>query len=133
MAGFSRECPMSAIHLHAAILMVAGTALSSPAIAQQVLSEKQISLPLAHDIAMTAVEECRKGGFRVAAVVVDRAGRIKFIARDDGAGPHTIEASQRKAYTAAVFRVTTTAFAERLQKNPAAAPLTQLDNVTTLH
>jgi uncharacterized protein GlcG (DUF336 family) len=97
----------------------------------QVLSEKQISLALAHDIAMAAVDQCRKDGFRVAATVVDRAGRTKVVVRDDGTGPHTVEASQRKAYTAAVFRVPTVSFAERVRQ-PAAAALINLEHVIAL-
>ena len=69
--------------------------------------------------------------FRVAATVVDRAGRTKVVVRDDGTGPHTVEASQRNAYTAAVFRVPTAAFAERVRQ-PAAAPLINLEHVIAL-
>jgi len=80
---------------------------------------------------MAAVDQCRKDGFRVAATVVDRAGRTKVVVRDDGTGPHTVEASQRKAYTAAIFRVPTAAFAERV-KQPAAAALINLEHVIAL-
>jgi len=121
---------MKARHALLAILMSFSVAAGCPA-AAQVLNEKQISLALAHDVAMAAVEQCRKDGYRVAATVVDRAGRTKVIVRDDGAGPHTVEASQRKAYTAAMFRVPTVLFAERI-KQPAAAALTNLENVIAL-
>ena len=121
---------MKARHALLAILMSFSVAAACPA-AAQVLNEKQISLALAHDVAMAAVEQCRKDGYRVAATVVDRAGRTKVIVRDDGAGPHTVEASQRKAYTAAMFRVPTVLFAERI-KQPAAAALTNLENVIAL-
>jgi len=117
-------------HFFAAVL--AGTVvLVAGSGSAQVLSEKQISLALAHDIAMAAVDQCRKDGFRVAATVVDRAGRTKVVVRDDGTGPHTVEASQRKAYTAAIFRVATAAFAERV-KQPAAAALINLEHVIAL-
>ncbi len=112
-------------------LLAAAVAMVAPSQAQQVLAEKQVSLLLARDIAMAAIEQCRKDGFRVVVTVVDRGGRIKAVLRDDGTGPHAIEASQRKAYTAAAFRVSTAVFAERVS-NPAAAPLTQLKDVIAL-
>jgi uncharacterized protein GlcG (DUF336 family) len=112
-------------------LLAAAAAMVAPSQAQQVLAEKQVSLLLARDIAIAAIEQCRKDGFRVVVTVVDRGGRIKAVLRDDGTGPHAIEASQRKAYTAAVFRVSTAVFAERVS-NPAAAPLTQLKDVIAL-
>lgn len=113
-------------------VILAGTiVLAAGSGSAQVLSEKQISLALAHDIAMAAVDQCRKDGFHVAATVVDRAGRTKVVVRDDGTGPHTVEASYRKAYTAAVFRVPTGAFAERVRQ-PAAAALIELEQVIAL-
>jgi len=99
--------------------------------AQQVVTERQISVGLAQEIATAALEQCRRDGFKVAVTVVDRSGRIKALLRDDGTGPHTIEASRRKAYTSAVFRVPTGVFAERVS-HPAAAALTQLEDVIAL-
>jgi uncharacterized protein GlcG (DUF336 family) len=121
---------MKLLYASLAILMSCSIPTAGPA-AAQVLSEKQVSLAIAHDIAMAAVDQCRKDGFRVAATVVDRAGRTKVVVRDDGTGPHTVEASERKAYTAAVFRVPTGTFAERV-KQPAAAALINLDHVIAL-
>lgn len=112
-------------------LMAFSISMGTSNAAQGVLSEKQISLDLAHDIALAAVEQCRKNGFRVAATVVDRAGQTKVVLRDDGTGPHVVEASRRKAYTAAVFRVPSGAFTERVS-NPAVAALTQLRGVIAL-
>jgi uncharacterized protein GlcG (DUF336 family) len=117
-------------HYPILLLISSNIAIVLPAAAQP-LSEKQISLAIAQEIASAAVEQCRKDGFRVAATVVDRAGRTKVILRDDATGPHTVEASQRKAYTAAVFRVSTLTFAERV-KQPAAAGLTNLEGVLAL-
>jgi uncharacterized protein GlcG (DUF336 family) len=111
--------------------LAASVQLSTPVRAEQVLTEKQISLEIAQEIAATAVDQCRKDGFKVAATVVDRSGYIKVLLRADGTGPHTIEASRRKAYTAAVFRVSTGTFTERVS-HPAAAALTQLDSVISL-
>jgi hypothetical protein len=42
-----------------------------------VLPVKQIGLELARDIAMASVEACRKDGYNVSAVVLDRAGNVQ--------------------------------------------------------
>jgi hypothetical protein len=43
----------------------------SHAFGQPVRTEKQISLELARDAAMSAIEQCREQGFRVSVVVLD--------------------------------------------------------------
>ena len=115
-----------------AVLTAACVATGASAPAQQVLNEKQISLALAQDIAQAAVEQCRKDGFRVVVTVVDRAGRVKAVLRDDGTGPHSLDTSRRKAYTSLTFRTPTGEFAERVQGNPAAAALKDVENVIAL-
>jgi uncharacterized protein GlcG (DUF336 family) len=58
---------------------------------------KQISLELARDIAMKAVEACRASGYNVSAVVLDRAGNIQAALRDTLTSPYTMEIAERKA------------------------------------
>jgi uncharacterized protein GlcG (DUF336 family) len=111
-----------------AALFIANT----PAVAQQVLTEKQLSVALAQEIAQAAMAQCHNDGYRVAVTVVDRGGQIRALLRDDGGNPHLVEASQRKAYTSAMFRAPSGAFSERVQQNPGAAALTELDNVIAL-
>jgi uncharacterized protein GlcG (DUF336 family) len=106
--------------------------LAQPAAAQSVLSEKQISLPLAQEAAAAAIEHCRKDGYKVSVTVVDRDGRVKVVLRDDGTGPHTLDTSRRKAYTSLSFRTSTAEFAKRIATNPAAAGLKDVDGVITL-
>ena len=96
------------------------------------LNEKQISLPLAQEAAAAAIEYCRKDGYKVSVTVVDRAGRVKVVLRDDGTGPHTLDTSRRKAYTSLTFRTSTNEFAKRIATNPAAAGLKDVDGVITL-
>src|SRR3569623_3795544 len=84
---------------------------------------KELSLALADEAAAAAVQCCRDKTWLVAAAVVDRAGQLKALQRADGAGPHTVEASRRKAYTAASARNATSAMVDSIQKNPAAANL----------
>jgi uncharacterized protein GlcG (DUF336 family) len=74
-------------------------AASLPALAAQpdILPVKQIGLELARDIAMNAVEACRKDGYNISAVVIDRAGNLQVAMRDSLAARHTLEIAERKA------------------------------------
>jgi uncharacterized protein GlcG (DUF336 family) len=87
--------------------------LPSAASAQAIVTEKQLSLSTARLMADTAVEVCRKNGFRVSVTIVDRAGQIKLFHRDDGANPHTQDASFKKAYTARTYRIPSAEFMKR--------------------
>jgi uncharacterized protein GlcG (DUF336 family) len=106
-----------------AAAMAAGTLLSSPANAQGVLTERNISLGLAIAIAQSALESCRANGFHVSVTVVDRAGQVRVALRDEGSSPHTLENSQRKAYTARTFRIPSAEFATRMAGDPVKAQL----------
>jgi uncharacterized protein GlcG (DUF336 family) len=74
------------------LLAVSLTALALP----DVLPVKQIGLELARDIAMGAVEACRKDGYNVSAVVLDRAGNVQAALRDTLAARHTLEIAERR-------------------------------------
>lgn len=76
-------------------LVLAAAAL--PAQATDMVPVRQISLELARDIAMGAVEACRKDGYNVSAVVLDRAGNVQAALRDTLAARHTLEIAERKA------------------------------------
>ena len=65
--------------------------------AGDVTEERNIGLELAKDIAWAAVEECRKDGWAVSAVVVDRHGLVRAALRDDKASRFTLEIAERKA------------------------------------
>ena len=110
---------MRKIHLAALILSTAATSAS----AQAVRTERNMSLDLANQIAAATVTTCTANGYAVTATVVDRAGSVRAVQRADLAGPHTLGASQQKAFTAASAKNTTLAMMEGAQKNPAAANL----------
>lgn len=97
-----------------------------------VIREKNISFSLAEEAAKEAVSTCASKGYQVTATVVDRAGDVKVIYRADGAGPHTIDASRRKAYTSASAKNGTTAMLSASQGNPAAQNLGQIDGFLLL-
>jgi uncharacterized protein GlcG (DUF336 family) len=75
---------------------------------------------MAETIAKAALEQCEKMGYKVSVTVVDRAGLPLVMLRGDGAGLHTPEGSDRKAYTARTFSQSSEAFAKRMIDNPAA-------------
>jgi uncharacterized protein GlcG (DUF336 family) len=106
-----------------ALVLVAAV---STANAQAVRTEKNMSLELANQIAGASVAACQANGYAVAATVVDRAGTVRAVQRADNAGPHTLAASERKAYTSASAKNTTSAMMEASQKNPAAANLVNI-------
>jgi len=80
-------------------VMCLGAALASPAGAQ-LLTEKALPAETAITIARTALETCTKEGYHVSVHVLGRNGEVLVAVRGDGAPPHTMENSQRKAYTA---------------------------------
>ena len=100
-----------------AVLLAAALAIAAPAGAQ-LLSHKDLSLATALTIATTAADTCKGQGNRVSVTVVGRTGEVIVQLRGDDASPHTIENSQRKAYTARTFRSSTADAAQRLQSNP---------------
>jgi uncharacterized protein GlcG (DUF336 family) len=79
----------------------------------QLKTEKILSYEVAKTIATTAVESCTAKGYRVSATVVNRDGETVAQLRGDGASPHTMENSRRKAYTSNTFRVPSADYAKR--------------------
>jgi uncharacterized protein GlcG (DUF336 family) len=96
-------------------------ALSVSASAQGVVSQKNISLGLAQAIAQAALEQCQSMGFKVAVAVVDRGGQTIVLLRGDGAGLHTPEGADRKAFTARTFSQPSADFVKRLTDRPDSA------------
>ena len=92
----------------------------------QVISQRSIGLELASRLAAGAVQACADKGYAITATVVDRAGVVRAVQRADNAGPHTLAASQQKAFTSASARNATLAMMESAQKNPGAANLTDI-------
>lgn len=99
-------------------LVLAGAALLAlPAAAQPqaTYSVKLLTPETALAAAQAALAQCRQAGHQVAVAVVDRAGLLQVLLRDRFAGAHTVEVATRKAWTAASFRIPTTALATETQ------------------
>jgi len=71
---------------------------------------------------------CKANGYAVSVTVVGRSGEIILQVRGDNTGPHTVENSMRKAYTARTFRVPSGEIVTRLKNDPTFA-LIHLNNV----
>jgi uncharacterized protein GlcG (DUF336 family) len=98
--------------------LVIATALSSMALAQGLVAQKNISLAMAQTIAQAALAQCESMGFKVSVAVVDRGGLTIVMLRGDGAGLHTPEGAERKAYTARTFSQPSADFVKRLSDRP---------------
>ncbi|WP_102127497.1 GlcG/HbpS family heme-binding protein [Deinococcus planocerae] len=96
------------------------------------VTQASLSTSAAVRIAQLAVQNCAQGGYNVTATVVDRAGVTLAVARAENAGPHTVDASYRKAYTSASARNATSAIAENIRNNPASAELARIDRFLVL-
>lgn len=79
------------------ILGIVSILLVSTAQAEDMISVKTIGMELARDIASEAVLACRKMGYQVSAVVVDRNGNIRAALRDDLASRFTMQIAEEKA------------------------------------
>jgi uncharacterized protein GlcG (DUF336 family) len=107
---------MSTTAKHVAVIGLVG-ALAVPASAQ-LLNQKALSAAVALSIAQTALETCTKQGYHVSVHVLGRDGQVLVAVRGDDAPPHTMENSQKKAYTARTFRIPSGEFAQRVKDNP---------------
>jgi uncharacterized protein GlcG (DUF336 family) len=107
-------------------------ALSSSAQAQGLITEKVMSLPMAEAIANGAMDACKAMGYKVSVAVVDRDGLPIVMLRGDGAGLHTPEGAERKAYTARTFRAPSADFLKRMQRDPAAQASESYSHVLAL-
>jgi len=81
--------------------------------AQGVVMQRNVSLGMAKAIAEATIAACKEKGYHTAAAVVDRAGQVLVILRDEAASAQTAEMARRKAYTARMFRTTTLEFQKR--------------------
>ncbi len=92
-----------------AIFLVEGSTMGP---AQELINQKALSLEMAVAIAQGALDQCRADGYHASVAVVDGSGLLKVFLRDDGNSPHTVNLSQRKAYTAMTFRRTSSEMAK---------------------
>lgn len=110
----------------AAFLAIAAGANSAGAAA--LLDQRVLSLSLATEAAQAAVAACRQNGFHVSAAVTDQDGLVRALLRDDAAGPHTLDSSVKKAYTAASLGVSTGMLTKIMIEHPDATGLRDMNS-----
>ena len=93
------------------------------------LTTHRIPAALASEAAMEAVAFCARQGYRETAVVVDVDGAHQAEVRGDGAGIHTLDSANDKAYTAVTFRSDTLPLAERAKEPGGITILSKLPHV----
>ncbi len=101
--------------------------LSTPAFAQDFPTQKVLPLELSTQAAMAAIKKCHDDGFKVSVAIVDQSGLLKVQLKADGAGPHTLDSSRRKAYTANSLRDSTHKYAVLVTQKPELQSLTRLN------
>lgn len=99
--------------LNAFFVAAAAVIVPLPAAGQGLVVQRNLSLTMAKTIAEAALAVCKAKGFHTAVAVVDRAGQVMVILRDEQATAQQVEMARRKAYTARMFRMTTLEFQKR--------------------
>jgi uncharacterized protein GlcG (DUF336 family) len=94
--------------------------------------QRNVSLPMAKAIAEATLAECKAKGFNTSAVVVDRAGQVLVMLRDEQASAQTAEMARRKAFTARMFRTATSEFQKRTANDPSLAPQRDVADILAL-
>jgi uncharacterized protein GlcG (DUF336 family) len=116
-----------------ASVLLAASSLS--AAAQGLVTQKALSMEMAQAVVQGTVERCRADGFSVSVSVIDVSGLLKAFIRDDGNnGPHTIDLSRRKAYTALTFasRWATSLEAAKAWGHALGSPMPNVEGTTGL-
>ena len=111
-----------------ALLASVSMLIAAPALAQAPQVEKNVSMGLSLAIIEGAIEQCAKDGYKVSVTIVDKSGNVAAQLRGDGTGPHTMEFSRLKAYTART-RNQTSLQTMKLLEDPANAFIRQIPGV----
>jgi uncharacterized protein GlcG (DUF336 family) len=118
------------LRVFAGIGMVA--LVSGTATAQGLVVQKNLSLAMAKTIAEAALAECQGKGYHTAVAVVDRAGQVLVILRDEQGTAQQVEMARRKAYTARMFRTSTLEFQKRTGSDPTLLPQRDVADILAL-
>lgn len=105
--------------------------ISTSVLAQEttLVTSKSLSPDTAHALVKHTLDACRKEGFQVAVVVIDRGANLQALIRDQFAGPFTPEVARLKAATALNFSTNTLALAEQTQPGTPSSGLRHVPGV----
>ena len=99
---------------------------------QAIVTQRILSLSAAKVIAEAALTACTSQGFHTSVAVVDRAGNLLVVLRDEQANPVTVEMARGKAYTAVVFRGPTLEFQAATASDPSRAAQRDVPGILAL-
>jgi uncharacterized protein GlcG (DUF336 family) len=110
-----------------------GMMLAAPGrAAEGIIIYKSLSPDVAFDMARNALLKCRKDGYQVAVVVLDRFGAPLVSLRDRYAGVGAMDIAKGKAWTAVNFALDTSEFVKRVKDGRLSPGLAAMPNVTPL-
>jgi uncharacterized protein GlcG (DUF336 family) len=97
-----------------------------------IVTYKSLAPDVAFDMARAALEQCRKDGFQVAVVVIDRFGQPLVVLRDRFAGLGAIPIATGKAWTSVNFSRDSSDVVKAIQSGQMSAGLANAPNVVVL-
>ena len=84
-------------------------------------------LSLSTEAAQGALAACQTKGCHISVAVTDQSGLVRVLLRDDAAGPHTLDSSMKKAYTATSLGLSTGVLTTIVATHPDAAGLKDMN------
>jgi uncharacterized protein GlcG (DUF336 family) len=115
------------------VVVAMAFATAAPARAEDaIVTYKSLAPDVAFDLARAALQQCRKDGFQVAVVVIDRFGAPLVVLRDRYAGIGAVDIATGKAWTAVNFTLDTSEFLKRIKDGTLSAGLAAQPKVTPL-
>ncbi len=115
------------------LLMALAFAFAAAAHAEDaIVTFKSLAPDTALELARAALQRCRKDGFQVAVVVIDRFGAPLVVLRDRYAGIGAVDIATGKAWTAVNFTLDTSEFLKRIKDGALSAGLAAQPKVTPL-
>jgi uncharacterized protein GlcG (DUF336 family) len=104
-----------------------------PAKAEEaIVTYKSLAPDVAFELARAALDRCRKDGYQVAVIVLDRFGAPLAGLRDQFAGIGAWDIATGKAWTAVNFSVDTSEFLKRTKEGTLSPGLASMPRVTPL-
>jgi uncharacterized protein GlcG (DUF336 family) len=111
--------------------MIFAAALPARA-AEGIITYKSLAPDVAYDLARASLSQCRKDGYQVAVVVLDRFGAPLVALRDRYVGIGAWEIATGKAWTAVNFNRDTSEFVKGLKDGTISAGVANMPRVTPL-
>jgi uncharacterized protein GlcG (DUF336 family) len=99
---------------------------------ESVVTYKSLAPDVAFDLARSALTQCRKDGFQVAVVVVDRFGQQLVLLRDRYVGSMAMTVANKKALTSLNFSRSTSELGRMMQAGELSRDYLTLPNVVPL-